>query len=85
MAEQTLLELRQRAHDAGIEGNSKMDEQQLRAVLRRVEWTRAVSPFVPLPEPRPLPVGRTADVREVLAADHVVYGLVISRLGGRSG
>ena len=47
--------------------------------------TRAVSPFVPLPEPRPLPVGRTSDVWAVLAADLVLYGLVISRLGGRSG
>jgi hypothetical protein len=36
MAE-TLEELRRRAHEAGIRGNSKMDEQQLRDALRRVE------------------------------------------------
>jgi len=37
MADETLHDLRQRAHEAGIEGNSKMDEQQLREALRRVE------------------------------------------------
>jgi hypothetical protein len=37
MGEETLRELRQRAHDAGIRGNSTMDEQQLREALRRVE------------------------------------------------
>jgi hypothetical protein len=37
MADETLHELRRRAHEAGIEGNSKMDEQQLREALRRVE------------------------------------------------
>jgi hypothetical protein len=31
-----LHELRQQAHDAGIEGNSKMTEEQLRDALRRV-------------------------------------------------
>ncbi|MGQ5264740.1 hypothetical protein ACTWLT_28715 [Micromonospora sp. ZYX-F-536] len=31
-----LHDLRQQAHDAGIEGNSKMTEQQLRDALRRV-------------------------------------------------
>ncbi|MBM0229654.1 MULTISPECIES: hypothetical protein [Micromonospora] len=31
-----LHELRQRAHDAGIEGNSKMTEDQLRQALRKV-------------------------------------------------
>ncbi|WP_406070919.1 hypothetical protein [Micromonospora sp. NBC_01638] len=31
-----LHELRQQAHDAGIEGNSKMTEQQLRDALRMV-------------------------------------------------
>ncbi|MEU5789616.1 hypothetical protein ABZ754_18020 [Micromonospora purpureochromogenes] len=31
-----LHELRQQAHNAGIEGNSKMTEQQLREALRRV-------------------------------------------------
>ncbi|WP_262283581.1 hypothetical protein [Micromonospora sp. MA102] len=31
-----LHELRQQAHSAGIEGNSKMTEQQLRDALRRV-------------------------------------------------
>lgn len=36
MAE-SLQELRQRAHEAGIRGNSKMDEQQLREALERVE------------------------------------------------
>jgi hypothetical protein len=36
MGEDTLRELRQRAHDAGIRGNSKMDEHQLREALRRV-------------------------------------------------
>lgn len=33
----TLRELKQRAHDVGIRGNSKIDEQQLREALRRVE------------------------------------------------
>lgn len=37
MSEDTLGELRQRAHDARIQGNSKMDEHQLREALRRVE------------------------------------------------
>ncbi|WP_158228340.1 hypothetical protein [Pseudonocardia sp. MH-G8] len=37
MSDEDLRELRQRAHDAGIRGNSKMDEQQLREALRRVE------------------------------------------------
>jgi hypothetical protein len=37
MSEDTLRELRQRAHEAGIRGNSKMDEQQLREALRRVD------------------------------------------------
>jgi hypothetical protein len=37
MGEDTLRELRQRAHNPGIQGNSKMDEQQLREALRRVE------------------------------------------------
>lgn len=36
MADETLHDLRQQAHEAGIEGNSKMDEQQLREALRRV-------------------------------------------------
>ncbi|MGR6319891.1 hypothetical protein Q2K19_26435 [Micromonospora soli] len=31
-----LHELRQQAHNAGIEGNSKMTEQQLRDAMRRV-------------------------------------------------
>ena len=31
-----LHELRQKAHDAGIQGNSKMTEDQLREALRRV-------------------------------------------------
>ncbi|MBQ0892659.1 hypothetical protein ABT214_08095 [Micromonospora purpureochromogenes] len=31
-----LHQLRQQAHDAGIEGNSKMTEEQLRDALRRV-------------------------------------------------
>ncbi|MET8911865.1 hypothetical protein [Micromonospora sp. NPDC004551] len=31
-----LHELRQQAHNAGIEGNSKMSEKQLRDALRRV-------------------------------------------------
>ncbi|MFF3854383.1 hypothetical protein [Micromonospora sp. NPDC002575] len=31
-----LHDLRQKAHDAGIEGNSKMTEDQLREALRRV-------------------------------------------------
>ncbi|MEV6810815.1 hypothetical protein [Micromonospora sp. NPDC051296] len=31
-----LHELRQQAHSAGIEGNSKMTEDQLREALRRV-------------------------------------------------
>ncbi|GGR93093.1 hypothetical protein GCM10010169_41860 [Micromonospora fulviviridis] len=31
-----LHELRQQAHSAGIEGNSKMTEEQLRDALRRV-------------------------------------------------
>lgn len=31
-----LHELRQQAHDAGIEGNSKMTEEQLREALRKV-------------------------------------------------
>ncbi|MFG1955527.1 hypothetical protein [Micromonospora sp. NPDC048830] len=31
-----LHELRQRAHEAGIEGNSKMTEGQLRDALKRV-------------------------------------------------
>lgn len=34
--DQELQELRRQAHEAGIRGNSKMDEQQLGAVLRRV-------------------------------------------------
>ncbi|MBO4204582.1 hypothetical protein [Micromonospora echinofusca] len=34
---QELHELRQRAHDAGIEGNSKMSEQQLRAALQKID------------------------------------------------
>lgn len=37
MAEHTLHELRRQAHEAGIPGNSKMDEQQLREALRKVE------------------------------------------------
>ena len=37
MADDELRDLRQRAHDAGIQGNSKMDEQQLREALREVE------------------------------------------------
>ncbi|WP_428965838.1 hypothetical protein [Micromonospora fluostatini] len=32
----SLHDLRQQAHDAGIEGNSKMTEDQLREALRRV-------------------------------------------------
>ncbi|HEY0698786.1 MAG TPA: Rho termination factor N-terminal domain-containing protein [Micromonospora sp.] len=32
-----LRELRQQAHDAGIEGNSKMNEQQLREALKKVQ------------------------------------------------
>ncbi|MER7332725.1 MULTISPECIES: hypothetical protein [unclassified Micromonospora] len=32
-----LHELRQQAHNAGIEGNSKMTEEQLREALRRVD------------------------------------------------
>jgi hypothetical protein len=32
-----LRELRQHAHDAGVRGNSKMDEQELREALRRVD------------------------------------------------
>ncbi|MFY1674598.1 hypothetical protein ACN27G_32420 [Plantactinospora sp. WMMB334] len=31
-----LHELRQRAHEAGIEGNSKMNEQQLREALKKM-------------------------------------------------
>lgn len=31
-----LHEMRQKAHDAGIEGNSKMTEDQLREALKRV-------------------------------------------------
>ncbi|MFI7426497.1 hypothetical protein ACIBPB_05880 [Micromonospora sp. NPDC049836] len=31
-----LHEMRQQAHDKGIEGNSKMTEEQLRDALRRV-------------------------------------------------
>ncbi|WP_157547876.1 hypothetical protein [Micromonospora sp. ATCC 39149] len=31
-----LHDLRQQAHDAGIEGNSKMTEEQLREALRKV-------------------------------------------------
>nr|WP_161556655.1 hypothetical protein [Micromonospora acroterricola] len=31
-----LHDMRQKAHDAGIEGNSKMTEDQLRDALRRV-------------------------------------------------
>ncbi|MGN9777538.1 hypothetical protein ACTMS0_17495 [Micromonospora sp. H33] len=31
-----LHDLRQRAHDAGIQGNSKMTEDQLREALRKV-------------------------------------------------
>ncbi|MFE9957606.1 hypothetical protein [Micromonospora sp. NPDC005299] len=31
-----LHEMRQQAHNAGIEGNSKMTEQQLRDALRRL-------------------------------------------------
>ncbi|MFC4017088.1 hypothetical protein ACFOW4_03910 [Micromonospora sp. GCM10011542] len=34
--QQRLHDLRQQAHDAGIEGNSKMTEQQLREALRKV-------------------------------------------------
>ena len=34
--EEELRDLRQRAHEAGIRGNSKMDEQQLREALRKV-------------------------------------------------
>lgn len=37
MGEENVRELRQRAHDAGIQGNAKMDEQRLREALRRVE------------------------------------------------
>ncbi|NJP35439.1 hypothetical protein [Micromonospora thermarum] len=37
-----LHELRQKAHNAGIEGNSKMTEDQLRDALRRVD--RGVEP-----------------------------------------
>ena len=37
MADETLQELRRRAHEAGIRGNSKMDEQQLREALKKVE------------------------------------------------
>ncbi|MEV7229601.1 MULTISPECIES: hypothetical protein [Polymorphospora] len=37
MAErENLHDLRKRAHDAGIEGNSKMSEPQLRDALKRV-------------------------------------------------
>jgi hypothetical protein len=36
MGNDTLHELRQQAHEAGIRGNSKMDEQQLREALQRV-------------------------------------------------
>jgi hypothetical protein len=32
-----LHDLRQRAHNAGIEGNSRMNEQQLRDALRKVD------------------------------------------------
>ncbi|MFR9775736.1 hypothetical protein ACL02O_06710 [Micromonospora sp. MS34] len=32
-----LHELRQKAHNAGIQGNSKMTEDQLRDALRRVD------------------------------------------------
>jgi hypothetical protein len=31
-----LQELRQQAHDAGIQGNSKMTEEELRTALRKV-------------------------------------------------
>jgi hypothetical protein len=34
--QEDIHELRQRAHDAGIEGNSKMTEQQLRQALTKV-------------------------------------------------
>ena len=37
MGEENLREPRQRARDAGIQGNSKMDEQQLREALQKVE------------------------------------------------
>jgi hypothetical protein len=37
MGDETLHELRRQAHEAGIEGNSKMTEQQLREALRRVD------------------------------------------------
>jgi hypothetical protein len=36
MGEDTLHELRRQAHEAGIRGNSKMDERQLREALDRV-------------------------------------------------
>ncbi|QYN39082.1 hypothetical protein K1T35_18905 [Pseudonocardia sp. DSM 110487] len=32
-----LRDLRQQAHEAGIRGNSKMDEEQLREALRKVD------------------------------------------------
>ncbi|MFG1776439.1 hypothetical protein ACGFIR_04085 [Micromonospora sp. NPDC049051] len=34
--QERLHDLRQQAHDAGIEGNSKMTEAQLREALRKV-------------------------------------------------
>ncbi|MFE9692123.1 hypothetical protein [Micromonospora sp. NPDC005806] len=39
---QQLHELRQRAHNAGIEGNSKMTESQLKTALSKV--TKGASP-----------------------------------------
>jgi hypothetical protein len=36
MGQDTLRELRQQAHEAGIRGNSKMGERQLRDALDRV-------------------------------------------------
>jgi hypothetical protein len=36
VSDEKLHELRQRAHEAGIEGNSKMDEQELREALQQV-------------------------------------------------
>lgn len=36
MSEEKLRELRQQAHAAGIRGNSRMDERQLREALDRV-------------------------------------------------
>ncbi|MEV0392255.1 hypothetical protein [Polymorphospora rubra] len=34
---ENLHDLRKRAHQAGIEGNSKMSEQQLRNAMKRVD------------------------------------------------